>query len=204
MTNTKNKVKFGLKNCHYATTTIAEDGTITYGTPKSLPGSVSLALDAEGENDPFYADDSVYYMISNNNGYSGDLELALVPEEFLKDILKETEDANGVLVENKDVEPAHFALLFEFTGDQRKIRHCLYYCSATRPSMEGDTTEDKTSVKTEKLSLTVSPLPSGVVKVKTGTNTSEAIYNDWYKAVYEPKAPTAATTTTTGDTTAGA
>jgi len=201
MTNTKNKVKFGLKNCHYATTTIAEDGTITYGTLKSLPGSVSLALDAEGENDPFYADDSVYYMISNNNGYSGDLELALVPEEFLKDILKETEDANGVLVENKDVEPAHFALLFEFTGDQRKIRHCLYYCSATRPSMEGDTTEDKTSVKTEKLSLTVSPLPSGVVKVKTGTNTSEAIYNDWYKAVYEPKAPTA---TTTGDTTAGA
>lgn len=201
MTNRKNKVKFGLKNCHYALTTIAEDGTITYGTPANLPGSVSLSLDAEGENDPFYADDSVYYMISNNNGYSGDLELALVPEEFLKDILKETEDANGVLVENKDVEPAHFALLFEFTGDQRKIRHCLYYCSATRPSMEGDTTEDKTSVKTEKLSLTVSPLPSGVVKVKTGTNTTEAIYNDWYKAVYEPKAPT---TTTTGDTTAGA
>ena len=201
MTNRKNKVKFGLKNCHYALTTIAEDGTITYGTPASLPGSVSLSLDAEGENDPFYADDSVYYMISNNNGYSGDLELALVPEEFLKDILKETEDANGVLVENKDVEPEHFALLFEFTGDQRKIRHCLYYCSATRPSMEGDTTEDKTSVKTEKLSITVSPLPSGVVKVKTGTNTTEVIYNDWYKAVYEPKAPTA---TTTGDTTAGA
>jgi hypothetical protein len=69
--------------------------------------------------------------------------------------------------------------------------------------MEGDTKEDKTSVKTEKLSLTVSPLPSGVVKVKTGTNTSEAIYNDWYKAVYEPKAPTTTTTTTTGDTTTG-
>ena len=198
MTNRKNKVKFGLKNCHYSLTTIAEDGTITYGTPASLPGSVSLSLDAEGENDPFYADDSVYYMISNNNGYSGDLELALVPEEFLKDILKETEDANGVLVENKDVEPEHFALLFEFTGDQRKIRHCLYYCSATRPSMEGNTTEDKTSVKTEKLSITVSPLPSGIVKVKTGTNTTEAIYNDWYKAVYEPKAPTTTGSKTTG------
>ena len=198
MTNRKNKVKFGLKNCHYALTTIAEDGTITYGTPASLPGSVSLSLDAEGENDPFYADDSVYYMISNNNGYSGDLELALVPEEFLKDILKETEDANGVLVENKDVEPEHFALLFEFTGDQRKIRHCLYYCSATRPSIEGDTTEDKTSVKTEKLSITVSPLPSGVVKVKTGTNTSEETYNNWYTKVYEPKAPTTTGSTTTG------
>lgn len=182
----KNKVKFGLKNCHYALATMDETGKITFGTPVAMPGAVSLALDAEGDNDPFYADDSVYYMVSNNNGYSGDFELALIPENFLKDVLKETEDANGVIVENKDVEPEHFALLFEFTGDQRKIRHCMYYCSATRPSIEGDTKEDSTEVKTEKLSLTVSPLPSGVVKVKTGTNTSDQVYNDWYKSVYEP------------------
>lgn len=182
----KNKVKFGLKNCHYALATMDETGKITFGTPVAMPGAVSLALDAEGDNDPFYADDSVYYMVSNNNGYSGDFELALIPESFLKDVLKETEDANGVIVENKDVEPEHFALLFEFTGDQRKIRHCMYYCNATRPSIEGDTKEDSTEVKTEKLSLTVSPLPSGVVKVKTGTNTSDQVYNDWYKSVYEP------------------
>ena len=194
MANRKNKVKFGLKNCHYALVTIDEDGKVTFVTPVSMPGSVSLSLDAEGDNDPFYADDSVYYMVSNNNGYSGDFELALIPESFLVDVLHETEDANGVLVENKDVEPEHFALLFEFSGDQRKIRHCLYYCSATRPSMEGDTTEDKKEVKTEKLSLTVSPLPSGLVKVKTGTNTSEETYNNWYTKVYEPQDKTTTTT----------
>lgn len=187
----KNKVKFGLKNCHYALTTLGDDGTVTYGTPVSMPGSVSLSLDAEGDNDPFYADDSVYYMVSNNNGYSGDLELALIPESFLTDVMHEAEDANGVLVENKDVEPEHFALLFEFSGDQRKIRHCLYYCSATRPSMEGETTEDSKEVKTEKLSLTVSPLPGGLVKVKTGANTSDAVYDAWYSAVYEPQASAA-------------
>mgnify|MGYP003519931177 CR=1 FL=1 len=110
MANRKNKVKFGLKNCHYALVTIDEDGKVTFGTPVSMPGSVSLSLDAEGDNDPFYADDSVYYMVSNNNGYSGDFELALIPESFLVDVLHETEDANGVLVENKDVEPEHFAL----------------------------------------------------------------------------------------------
>lgn len=196
----KNKVKFGLKNCHYALATMDETGKITFGTPVAMPGAVSLALDAEGDNDPFYADDSVYYMVSNNNGYSGDFELALIPESFLKDVLKETEDANGVIVENKDVEPEHFALLFEFTGDQRKIRHCMYYCSATRPSIEGDTKEDSTEVKTEKLSLTVSPLPSGVVKVKTGTNTSDAVYNDWYKLVYEPVTNPAPTSDTEAGT----
>ena len=145
-------------------------------------------LKPEGDNDPFYADDSVYYMVSNNNGYSGDFELALIPESFLTDIMHETEDANGVIVENKDVEPEHFALLFEFSGDQRKIRHCMYYCSATRPSVTGSTKEDSTEVQTETLSITASPLPSGIVKVKTGTNTTSAVYDAWYSSVYEPSA----------------
>ena len=177
MPNTSNKVKFGLKNCHYAIATLAADGTVTFGTPVAMPGAVSLSLDAEGDNDPFYADDSVYYMVSNNNGYSGDFELALIPESFLTDVMHETEDANGVIVENKDVEPEHFALLFEFSGDQRKIRHCMYYCSATRPSVTGSTKEDSTEVQTETLSITASPLPSGIVKVKTGTNTTSAVYD---------------------------
>ena len=86
------------------------------------------------------------------------------------------------------MEPEHFALLFEFSGDQRKIRHCMYYCSATRPSVSGSTKEDSTEVQTETLSITATPLPSGLVKVKTGTNTSEETYNNWYNAVYQPQA----------------
>lgn len=188
MANKKNKVKFGLKNCHYALADLAEDGTVTFGTPVPMPGAVSLSLEAEGENEPFYADDTTYYMVHNNNGYSGDFELALIPESFLTDVMHEIEDANGVIAENKDVEPEHFALLFEFTGDQRKIRHCMYYCSAARPSVSGSTKEDSTEVQTETLALTATPLPSGLVKVKTGTNTSEEVYNRWYEAVYQPSA----------------
>ena len=183
-----NKIKYNLKNVHAAIQKHTEDGGYEYETPKAIPGAVNLSLDAEGENDPFYADDSVYYMVSNNNGYSGDFELALIPESFLTDVMHEVEDANGVIAENKDVEPEHFALLFEFSGDQRKIRHCMYYCSATRPSVSGSTKEDSTEVQTETLSITATPLPSGLVKVKTGTNTSEETYNNWYNAVYQPQA----------------
>jgi len=96
-----NKVKFGLKNCHYALATPdVETGTVTFGTPVAIPGAVSLYLDPEGDNDPFYADDMVYYMTAANNGYSGDLEVALLPDSFRTDIMHETEDDNGVLVED--------------------------------------------------------------------------------------------------------
>ncbi len=108
--------------------------------------------------------------------------------------MHETEDANGVLYESNDVEPEHFALLFEFSGDQRKIRHCMYYSSAARPSVSGNTREESTEVQTETLSLTVSPLPGGLVKVKIRTNTTAAVYDAWYSAVYEPQ-----TSETTGE-----
>jgi phi13 family phage major tail protein len=85
MSKKKNKVRFGLKNCYYAKATFDEDGNVTYDTPKRLPGAVSLSLDPEGESENFYADDIVYYVLNNNAGYEGDLELALIPEEFLKD-----------------------------------------------------------------------------------------------------------------------
>lgn len=92
------------------------------------------------------------------------------------------------MVEDSTVEPEHFALLFEFSGDKKKIRHCLYYCSAARPTIEGKTNEDSKEVQTETIEIKASPLPSGYVKVKTGNNTTDEVYNGWYTKVYEPAA----------------
>jgi len=186
MSKKKNKVRFGLKNAHYAKATFDEDGNVTYAKPVRLPGAVSLSMDPEGENENFYADDIVYFVINNNAGYEGDLELALIPEEFLKDILHEEEDANGVLAENANNTFERFALLFEFTGDAKAIRHVLYCCSASRPSMEGETKEDEKEVQTEELSLIASALANGYVKAKTSTNTSKDVYDSWYDEVYMP------------------
>ena len=135
----KNKVKFNICNVHYALLTLETDGVVSFGTPVAMPGAVSLSLDPNGEPSNFYADGYAYYTVSNNMGYDGDLELAMVPESFRTDVLKEALDENKVLLENANAETENFALLFEFDGDVRKIRHVLYNCSAARPTIESQT-----------------------------------------------------------------
>lgn len=164
MSTKKNKVKFNICNVHYALITVDDEGEVTFGTPVAMPGAVSLSLEPNGEPSNFYADGYAYYTISNNMGYEGDLELAMVPESFRTDVLKEKLDSKGVLIENSDAELAQFALLFEFDGDVRHIRHVMYNCSASRPKIEGKTNEDKKEVQTETLTIKATPLADGKVK----------------------------------------
>ena len=167
MSAKKNKVKFNICNVHYALITVDEDGEVT-------------------EPSNFYADGYAYYTISNNMGYEGDLELAMVPESFRTDVLKESLDDNSVLVESANVETANFALLFEFDGDVKKIRHVLYNCSAARPNIESATNEEEIEVQTETLAITAAPLANGYVKARTGDSTTDTVYTGWYTSVYMP------------------
>ena len=191
MPTKKNKVKYNLKNVHAAILTKGDDGTFTYATPVAIPGAVSLSLDAEGDSSPFYADGIVYFRSTSNNGYSGDLEMALIPEWFRTDILQEVKDSNGVLIERSDItESVYFALLFEFDGDVNAIRHVLYNCSSSRPSIESETKEDTIEPGTEKLSITADPRADGLVKARTGDGTDQATYDNWYQSVYISAAAT--------------
>jgi len=187
-----NKVKYNLKNVHAAKLTESVVDGVTkysYADPKAIPGAVSISLDAEGDSSPFYADGIVYFRSVSNNGYSGDLEIALIPEWFRTEILQEMLDSNGVLVERSDnAESVKFALLFEFDGDIRAIRHVMYNCTASRPSIESETKEDTIEPGTETLSLTADPREDGLVKSRTGDTTSADTYQNWYKTVYIPEA----------------
>lgn len=188
MSVTKNKIKYNLKNVHIAILTKDDQGVFTYGTPVALPGAVSLSLDAEGETSPFYADGIVYFRSTTNNGYSGDLEIALITDWFRENVLKETKDAKNVFIETSDnISPVYFALLFEFDGDQKAIRHVLYNCTVSaRPTMESSTKEDTIEPGTETLSISADPREDGLVKARSGDDTDETTYQNWYQTVYTP------------------
>jgi len=187
-----NKVKYGLKNVYYAVATIdASTHAASYGSPKAFPGAVSMSLDAQGELTPFRADNVDYWIGNANNGYQGDLEMALITDDFRKDILGQVEDANGMLVELKDVEAIHFALMFQFEGDEKATRHVLYNCTATRPAASGNTTEETIEPQTETTQITASSIFNtslGQEVVKASCKDGDTDYANFFDAVVQPTA----------------
>lgn len=184
----ENKVIFGLKNVHYSVVTENADGTYTYAVPVALPGMTSLELSTKGDTSDFYADDVLYYTTVSNQGYEAKLSVANLTNDFRTAVLGETLDAtDSILTENSNAKPSLVALLFEFDGDQKATRHCLYNCTVNRPGLVSETKTDKTEPKPQDLTLVAAPRPyDGVVKRSTTSATPDAVYNAWYGTVYEP------------------
>lgn len=189
MAEAKNKVKFGLSNVHIAKITEA-DGAITYGTPFAMPGAKSLTADPEGDTTKFYADNIVYYVANSNQGYAGDLEIAMLVEEFFTEILGQQKDTNGALFESADDVNARFALMGEIDGDVRKRRFVYFDCTATRPGSEMNTIEESKEPQTDKVSISMSPRSTDKV-IKAVIEPSEenkAVYDTFFTKVYEKNA----------------
>lgn len=187
-----NKVKYGLKNVYYAVATIDEaTNTATYATPKRWLGGVNLSLDQEGDTTKFRADNIDYWVGTSNNGYSGDLESALIPETFKVDVLGEIEDSNGVFVEDAGAKTVHFALMFQFEGDAKATRYVLYNCTATRPSVSGATTEETIEPQTETVTITAVAIHNASLDkdvVRGRVLEDEAAYSTFFDAVYQSTA----------------
>ncbi|MEX0416529.1 major tail protein [Bacillus sp. C30] len=177
-----NKVTFGLKNVHYALLD-TKDNVVKFGVPFPLPGGVELT--------EFYADDMVYFSSDNNQGYDGTLVIANIPEQFAIDALGEQlDETDGVLNEVANAKRKPFALLFEFDGDEKAIRHVMYNCTASRPTVASKTKTSSAEPNTNELKFVASPLNINgkpLVKTKTSPKTTAAIHDGWYTAVYTKK-----------------
>ena len=177
-----NKIKFGLKNLHYAVITDAE-GTITFGTPVRIPGAVSLSLTSKGDKTEFPADDMMYFVATANQGYEGSLEIALVPDHFRTSVLGEKADKNGVLFEDSNAIPKNIALMYEFSGDVNATRHVNYNVSVARPSIESQTKGTSIEPATDTIDITASPASdTGYVKAKA--KVGDVGYSTFYTSVY--------------------
>lgn len=182
-----NKVIFGLEQVH-----IAFKDTIGWKVPVAIPGAVRFAPEAQGEESTFYADNMPYYTVTSNNGYTSELEVALLPDEILVEMLGWEIDANGMLVEITDGVQKEFALLGQMKGDKKNRKFVYYNCKASRPKKENKTQEGSVEPTTETLSLVITPIEINGKNAVKGTielnNTNAAAYNDFFSQVVVPNA----------------
>lgn len=182
-----NKVKFGLSNVFVAKITASSNSGVTYGEPFRLPGAVNLTLDPEGESADFYGDNTKYFSEFANQGYSGSLEIAMITDEFRTQILGETTDSNGAMIESTDNTISDFALGFQIDGDQTNRKFWFYNVSAQRPSTAGQTIESSKEPTTDTLNITATArISDNKVKVFMEKTTENATaYDGFFSAVYE-------------------
>lgn len=184
-----NKVKYGLKNVYYSVITLTNN-VPSYATPVHIPGAVNLTLSPVGEKVKFAADDMEDYFAENvNNGYDGSLEMALIPDHFRADVLGDTIDSNGALIENANATVKRFALMFDFDGDVAKTRHVLYNVLANRPNIEGTTRSSTKEPKSETLEIEVRPA-ADTSDVKAKVKQGDIGYDTFFTAVYLENAVT--------------
>ena len=179
------KVKFNIKNVHYAKRIVGVAGAITYDTPVAIPGAVSITLDQQGDLTPFWADGIKYYVASSNGGYQGDLNVAMIPDKFREDILSEEKDTKNVLFENANSQSVEFALGFQIDGDSESTFLWFYNCTVTRPSVTANTTTDTKEPDTDTLTVSCVANPDGTVRAKTTASTDEAVKTAWFNTVYQ-------------------
>ena len=87
-----------------------------------------------------------------------------------------------------DVQIVNFALGFQIDGDEKENLYWFYNCSASRPSVAGQTKEESIEVNTETLNISNSPDPRITVNSKHPTkvrnaSTSTTSASTWFSAV---------------------
>jgi len=186
-----NKVTFGLEKVHIA---FADDKGTTqpaWEAPIHIPGAVRHTPTAVGETSDFYADNGKYHTSSSNNGYTVEVEMALLPDAVKARMLGYPIDDNGAIIEIANATPSKFALMAEVQGDSRNRRFVYYDCQASRTAKENTTTSESKTPQTDVLSLSVSPIEiEGKTMVRADlelSDTNATAYNSFFDEVYVPK-----------------
>lgn len=174
-----------------ASTNVAA-GSAGWGVPLAIPGAVRFTPTAQGQESTFYADNGPYFVVTANNGYTAELEMAMVPDAVLVEMLGWEIDANGMLVEIASAVPKRFALLGQVEGDDKNRRFVYYDCQASRPSKEEKTKGESIEPNTDVLNLTIFPIEIDGKDIVKGTMelsaTNATAYNAFFNAVTLPAA----------------
>lgn len=182
------KLTYGISKMYYALKSIGDAGAISYGAPVALPGAYEISLPAEGDTVQVYADNMTYYKTNVNSGYDGNIGLYTLPDSFYSDVLGQTKDTDGTLIEAGNDVMAEFALLGEFATESAQTkRFVLWNCVAGRPDFASSTKEE--SIEPNQLSIPITATALEGTEFIKGTilgDSSVTAWASWFTAVRTP------------------
>lgn len=178
------KIKFGLSDVH-----IGEYGVDTALTPMApIPGAIEITFDEELSQEPFYADNIVYYLITGQASVTGSLEMAIIPDAIKTKYLGYKTTATGALLKQvgkQDYVP--FNLSFKIQKDDSEDVIVLYNVTGGAISETHRTMEGAIEPGTDVLPLTI----AGDTATKTWKMIVPKTNTGYATALTNPETPTA-------------
>jgi phi13 family phage major tail protein len=124
-----------------------------------IPGAVSFSPTSNANNTDFHADNVLFFSaVSDTGGITGNLEMALFPNTFLRDVLGWAIADNGGLVQLANQPHPPFALLFEVAGNEEPIRVVYYNCVGSTPTDSHTTNTQNITVATKSMAISATPI----------------------------------------------
>ena len=180
---------FGARNLHIAP--MKDESALTYDTPVSVPGTISIGMEPQTSSDPAYADDGVWVENSADNGFditltNFDMETDLTIRELYARMVGYDLDDKNRLLYRADKQPEPFALLCEeeATSTQGR-RKCLLKCTAEKPSQNAETTTDSRTLAQNEITIHARPvvLANGIKLSGYTDYPGSTTYDDFFDAV---------------------
>ena len=150
-----NKVEFGISQLHVGLYEVADDGTVTLGTPYHQKGAVSFSPEEQSELSNFYADNIVYWSGYSGGSFEGDLEVAKFDDAFKTAFLGYKQLTNGGLANVKNAHKPNVYIAFQVEGDAESRRVIMYNAQLGAITREFATIEEEKEPATETLAVTV-------------------------------------------------
>lgn len=184
----KDKVLYGVSNLHFGEYEVSATGEVTLGTPFHLPGTTSIELEPESDDNKTYADNVVYYSNYSNNGKSGTITNMLFSDEFKTRFLNYITLADGGVAEVKGMQSAPCYIMFQAEGDKLGRRFIAYNVALGQISRNYETTEDSIEPATGELPITING-DNGTGIIMVSYEKGNAAYNSLFSTPPVPALP---------------